>query len=94
MGSFVAALGLFVVARGLLSSCGLQAPGRVGSVVVVHGLSCPTACWILVPWPGIEPVSPELAGGFLTTAPPGKSCMQTLSCGRRLVAACMWDLVP
>ena len=24
------------------------------------------------PGPGIEPVSPALAGGFLTTAPPGK----------------------
>ena len=26
-----------------------------------------------LPRPGIEPVSPALAGGFLTTAPPGKS---------------------
>ena len=26
-----------------------------------------------VPGPGIEPVSPALAGGFLTTGPPGKS---------------------
>ena len=24
------------------------------------------------PGPGLEPVSPALAGGFLTTAPPGK----------------------
>ena len=24
--------------------------------------------------PGLEPVSPALAGGFLTTAPPGKPC--------------------
>ena len=37
------------------------------------GLSCPTACGILVPQPGIEPSSPELEGGFLTTGPPGKS---------------------
>ena len=28
---------------------------------------------ILVPWPGIEPVSPALQGRFLTTGPPGKS---------------------
>ena len=28
--------------------------------------------WAL-PGPGIEPVSPALAGGFLTTVPPGKS---------------------
>ena len=26
-----------------------------------------------LPGPGIEPVSPALAGGFLTTASPGKS---------------------
>ena len=26
-----------------------------------------------LPGPGIEPVSPALAGGFLTTEPPGKS---------------------
>ena len=26
-----------------------------------------------LPEPGLEPVSPALAGGFLTTAPPGKS---------------------
>ena len=25
-----------------------------------------------LPEPGLEPVSPALAGGFLTTAPPGK----------------------
>ena len=36
-------------------------------------------CWVFVhgmwdlPRPGLEPVSPALAGGFLTTAPPGKS---------------------
>ena len=40
----------------------------VGSVVVAHGLSCSVACG-----PGLEPVSPALAGGFVTTAPPGKS---------------------
>ena len=27
-----------------------------------------------LPGPGIEPLSPALAGGFLTTAPPGKPC--------------------
>ena len=31
-----------------------------------------TACGILVPGPGIEPVSPALAEGFLITGPPGK----------------------
>ena len=46
------------MARGL-SSCGARAELR-------HGM------WDLL-GPGIEPVSPALAGGFLTTAPPGKS---------------------
>ena len=61
--------GSVVVARGLsscdsralerrLSSCGAWAQ-------LFHGM------WDL-PGPGIEPVSPALAGGFLTTAPPGK----------------------
>ena len=27
-----------------------------------------------LPGPGLEPVSPALAGGFLTTAPPEKPC--------------------
>ena len=36
-----------------------------GSLVVAHGLSCFKGC-------GIEPVSPELAGRFSTTEPPGK----------------------
>ena len=78
-----------VVACGFsLSSCGARAPERVGSVVcgmwalslrcagsvvVAHRLSCPTACGILVPQPGIEPVSSALEGGFFTTGPPGKS---------------------
>ena len=29
-----------------------------------------------LPGPGLELVSPALAGGFLTTAPPGKSLLQ------------------
>ena len=58
-----------VVAHGL-SSCGSRA--------LEHRLSsCGTwaqlflGVWDL-PGPGLEPVSPALAGGFLTTAPPGK----------------------
>ena len=46
---------------------------RAGSVVAACGLSCPVACRILVPRPGIEPASPALEGGFSTTGPPGKS---------------------
>ena len=44
-------------ARGL-SSCGTGAE-------LLHGMCDP-------PGPGIEPVSPALAGGFFTTEPPGK----------------------
>ena len=55
------------------SCCELQVLGHTGTVLVVHGLSCPTACGILLPAPGIEPMSPALSGGFLTTQPPGKS---------------------
>ena len=49
--------------------CGTQA----SSLDVARGLSCPAACGILLPWPGIEPTSPVLEGGFLTTGPSGKS---------------------
>ena len=86
-GSFVVAW-LFVVVHGLLSSCGVQAPGHVGSVVrgtrppslrrassvvVARGLSCPMACGILVPRAGIEPTSPALEGRFFTNGLPEKS---------------------
>ena len=87
-GSFLAVHSLFIETLGLLSSCGAWAPGHMGSVVcgtwalslrraisvvVAHGLSCLTACGILVPRTGIEPESPALEGGFFTTGPPGKS---------------------
>ena len=59
--------------------CGAPALGVRASVVVAHRLSSCGAraslfrgMWDL-PGPGLEPVSPALAGGFLTTAPPGKS---------------------
>ena len=49
-----------------LSSCGAW-------VQLLHGM------WDL-PGPGLEPGSPALAGGFLTTAPPGKSlCLTSLA---------------
>ena len=34
-----------------------------------------------LPGPGLEPVSPALAGGFLTTAPPGKPPIIILMAG-------------
>ena len=65
---FVAVLGLLIA---VASRCGAQALGARASVVVAHGLSCSAACGIF-PRPEIESVSPALAGGFLTSAPPGK----------------------
>ena len=44
-----------------------------GSLVVGQGLSCPTARGILVPQPGVGPMSLALEGEFLTTGPLGKS---------------------
>ena len=59
-----------VVTHGL-GSCGARALERKLS-------SCGTQAFLLrgmwdLPGPGIEPVFPALAGGFLTTAPPRKS---------------------
>ena len=68
----VAACGIF--------HCGTRAPEDAGSVVAARRLSCPTACGILVPRPGIEPVSPALEGGFLPTGPPGKSLYVFFMC--------------
>ena len=66
------ALGVWasVVVEHGLSSCGLRALERRLS-------SCGARALLLrgrldLPGPGIEPVSPALAGGFLTTAPPRK----------------------
>ena len=52
------------------SSCGSRA-------LELRLSSCGTRAWLLhgmwdLPRPGLEPVSPALAGGFLTPAPPGK----------------------
>ena len=70
---FIAVRGLlfvvaFLVAEHGVQTCGLQQLWLTGSVVVARGLSCSAA----LPRPGLEPVSPALAGGFLTTAPPGQ----------------------
>ena len=68
---------------GGFSCCGAWALGMQDSVAAARMLSsCGARAQLLrgmwdSPRPGIKPVSPALAGGFLTTAPPGKS--QTLS---------------
>ena len=68
--SLVKAPGLLFVVASLVAEHRFQ--GSEASVAA-SGLSCTVACGVLVPRPGIEPVSPELAGGFSTTGPPGKS---------------------
>ena len=41
----------------------------------VHGISQARILEWHIPDPGIEPLSPGLAGGFFTTDPPGKPCL-------------------
>ena len=81
--------------RGLLSSCmgfSLQSPvagnrlqGSGASVAAARGLSSPGAGALVAPRdvesssPGIESVSPALAGGFLSTGLQRKSCRVFLS---------------
>ena len=43
---------------------------ELASLAVAYGLSCPVACGIFVPGPGIKPMSPAFEGRFLTTQPP------------------------
>ena len=75
-GYLVAASGIYSSLRVWASHYGgfscfrVQALERSGPVVVVHGLSC--IMWDL-PRPGLEPVSPAMAGGFVTNEPQGKS---------------------
>ena len=52
----------------LLRSTGSR---RASSVIVAHGAQPLRGMWD-PPRPGLEPVSPALAGRFSTTAPPGK----------------------
>ena len=78
---FVGLRGLLVAVASLVAEHGLQAHGlsSCGSQALECRLSsCGARAQLLcgmwdLPRPGLEPVSPALAGGFLTTAPPGKS---------------------
>ena len=74
----------------LQQSTGSRAHGLTGfgsgtSRALVHRLNCCGAeAWLLCGlWdlfgPGIEPVSPALAGGFITTEPPGKPLIAVLN---------------
>ena len=55
------------------SCCRAQAWRCMNTVAVACRLISPVACGILVPQPRIEPVSPALGGGFLTTGAAGKT---------------------
>ena len=67
--SKVAVHGHLIVVASLVAEHGLLETQV--SVVVAHGLSCPMACGD-PPKPGMEPMSPSLAGEFFTTEPSGK----------------------
>ena len=69
----VAAHGVFIAACSLLTWAQSFSLVVVWALEQARVLSCPVAYGILVPQPGIEPESPELEGGVLTTGPPGKS---------------------
>ena len=75
--------GGFPCCRAQALSTGASVVWHTGSVVVAHGLSsCGSRAQLLrgmwdLPGPGLKPVSPALAGGLLTTAPPGKPMMRT-----------------
>ena len=59
-----------VVAAHGLRSCSSQAL-HTDSVVVVHGISCSTACGLFL-GSRTGPIAPALAGGFFITEPPWK----------------------
>ena len=62
---------IYITVLGL--HCRVQALKCSDSVTVSCRPTCPMACGILVPWPGIRPASPALEGRFPTTGPQGKS---------------------
>ena len=87
--------GAWVSHCGGFACCGAQAVGTQASVVVACRLSsCDARAQLLrgiwdLPGPGIEPVSPALAGGFLTTAPPGNSLGGNFYCERKYILLAM-----
>ena len=62
--------GLLTALSSLAGELWLQS---AASAVVMPEVRCPAACGWSLHGPGIESVSPAMAGGFLTTGPPGKS---------------------
>ena len=87
-GTFLAVGGLLLAVASLAEGIGPRLSGlslqHAGSVAVTPGLRVLCRRWDL-PRPGIEPGSPALAGGFLSTVPPGKSEGSVLVCPALLV---------
>ena len=79
---------VFIVVASLFEEHGLS--GMQASVVAVHRLSWPEAYEVLVPGPGIKPVSPKLAGGFLTTGPKDVILQWLIKWSRE--AECSWEI--
>ena len=77
---FVAVTGLSLVAASRTTLCGCSARAshcggfscRARTLESLGFNSCVAACGV-IPEAGIKPMSSALAGGFLTTGPPGKS---------------------
>ena len=81
------ALGFQLLSHSGFSSCGSRAlERRLSSCGAWAQLLC--GMWN-PPGPGIEPTSPATAGGFLTTAPPGKSPSMCFVCLLFAVTAVM-----
>ena len=75
---FVAVLGLLLAVSSLVAEHGLYL-GLAGSVVVAHRLSCPAARGVFL-LQGLNPCPLHWQVEFLTTGPPGKSCLCFLIC--------------
>ena len=76
-GIFAASCGIFPCGTGLnlwrLAVSRVSSCDALASPVVVWPPSCLAAFGILVPRPGIEPMSPALEGRFLIVGPPDES---------------------
>ena len=87
---------VFVAARRGFFSCSTQASllcalECTGLVVAVPRLSCSVACGILVPWPGIKPMSPALECRFPVTRPSGKFLPTHWEFYIHSLSSCWWS---
>ena len=67
-------------------SCGTGSHYACACSVVLCGLSCPVACGVSAPQPGIKALSPALQGRFLTTEASAKSQGVRLLYSRRSIS--------